>query len=107
MIFKSKKEFILSSLSSGFSMFSYPNPITDQDLYFTVHARNRLAEMSVNTKDVVEAVAEPQLEYDGRPDRNGESRRVAVRGRLAVVLSPNRRTVVTVLWNGLEGREAA
>lgn len=73
--------------------------VTRTAVGFTSHARARMAEMGVEPEEVASAVAAPELSYPGRGDRN-----LRVRGRLAVVVSGSGRTVITVLWHGLEGR---
>lgn len=69
---------------------------------FTTHARERMVEMGLEPSEVASAVASPEISYPGRGDRH-----VRVRGRLAVVVSRSGRTVVTVLWHGLEGRHSS
>src|SRR5690349_12532313 len=68
--------------------------------WFTFHAEQRRAEMLLSAEEVTDALDDPVLIYPSR------GLRIAVGGRLAVVHDPASRAIVTVLWDGLEGRAA-
>ena len=59
-------------------------------------------EMGLQWEEVEAALKEPEFTYPSEI-----TRRMAVRGRLAVAYDPADRVVVTVLWNGRSGRDAA
>lgn len=65
------------------------------------HARLRAREMGVPLHEVIEAASSPETAY---PSLRYPGARTATRGRLAVAYDPERRTVITVLWNREEGR---
>lgn len=69
----------------------------------TGHAERRVAEMDVRMAEVVAAIVAPELEYQGA-EGHPVGRRVRVAGRLAVVVDPLARVVVSVLWHRAEGR---
>jgi hypothetical protein len=97
------------------SVAEQPPPETG-DSHITIHdhARRRMDEMGVHEPEVIDAVRHPELTA---PDKEHADRRVAVKGRLRVVYSPeknrhgvpvpDRQIVVTVMWeNGAAGRAA-
>lgn len=63
-----------------------------------------MAEMGLGREEIEAALNEPRVVYPGAA-RLGTDKAVAVGGRLAVVHDPARRVVVTVLWDGLTGRD--
>ncbi|HEX9711732.1 MAG TPA: hypothetical protein VGB52_04155 [Actinomycetota bacterium] len=65
------------------------------------HAKQRLDEMGLSRRDVLTALKQREVEYPGSL-RHPEGRRVACWDRLAVVFNPATRTVITVLWRGIE-----
>lgn len=65
------------------------------------HAKQRLGEMGLRRRDILTALRNAEVEYPGslgHPD----GRRIACWDRLAVVFNPTTKTVVTVLWRGIE-----
>lgn len=70
------------------------------------HAVNRMRQMGLRWGEVATAIAEPELEYPGKPSRDGRPTRIAVRGHLAVVRSLDG-VIVTVLWHRADARFAA
>lgn len=70
----------------------------------THHAAERMHEMQVVSHEVRHALAQSELDYCTYPGGGGDPRRIAVAGRLAVVYSPARGTVVTVTWHLQESR---
>jgi hypothetical protein len=72
----------------------------------THHARRRIEEMDLAAAEVARVLDEPTTTYPGHPCY-GAGRVVAVAGRLAVVHSPGTHEVITVLWNGKDGRPCA
>lgn len=73
---------------------------------FTQHALERCREMAVDLAAVLRVLREPARSYPGC-SKYGPGRRVAARWPLAVVYSPDQGAVITVLWDGACGREAA
>lgn len=71
------------------------------------HACLRMREMRLEVNEVDDALADPSITYPSYSGASGQRREVHVCGRLAVVVAPEDRMVVTVLWHGLEGRSAA
>jgi hypothetical protein len=65
-----------------------------------------MREMGLEPPEVLTAVADPLLEYPGKPGADGVPTRIAVRGRLAVVRSFDG-VVITVLWHRVAARAAA
>lgn len=78
---------------------TYPNGWT-----FIPHALGRMDEMGLMAEEVNAALADPSLTYPGHPGRGGQRRQVRVRHRLAVVVAPDDRSVITVLWHQAEDR---
>lgn len=72
---------------------------------YTAHALSRMTEMDVTRDEVFETLARPELDYPGSR-RYPAGRRVAVRGRLAVVYSETDGCVITVLWHRHDSRVA-
>lgn len=70
--------------------------------FVSVHALKRMKQMKVDRVELVTCLNSPEYDYPGHP----VPRRVAVRGRLAVVYEPPDK-VVTVLWAGRETRTTA
>lgn len=66
------------------------------------HAERRMSEMGLEWEEVEAALEEPELTYPSE-----FTRRMAVRGRLAVAYDPADHVVVTVLWHRRNGRAAA
>lgn len=62
--------------------------------FITMHALARMVEMGVERPEVVACLDEPELTRRCFP----LPRRIATRGRIAVVFDPDRHTVVTVIW---------
>lgn len=71
---------------------------------FSPHARERMAEMGLHKRDVRRAIKEAPLSYPGRLTSDGSSTRVYVGRGLAVVTRDDKPLVITVLWDGKEGR---
>jgi hypothetical protein len=68
----------------------------------TDHAKTRMAEMGVKRQEVLEAIYQAETHYPGSP-RRPQGRRLALKGRLAVVYEPfPSKRVITVLWRGIE-----
>lgn len=68
------------------------------------HARERIAEMGLHKRDVRKAIRDAVTSYPGRPSRDGHSTRVYIANGLAVVTREDKPWVITVLWDGKEGR---
>lgn len=67
------------------------------------HAKERMAEMGLTRRDILEVFKDPILDY---PSENyGPTCRVVVRPPLAIPYDAEERRVITVLWHGREGRE--
>ena len=67
----------------------------------TNHARLRIGQMAdaagLTLAEIHEALTRPEVEFGAdRPDREGQRTRQA--GRIAVVIDPAARVVITVLW---------
>lgn len=71
---------------------------------FTGHALQRMDEMGLLVSDVHAALNHADLSYPGRDGHDGQKRQVRVSGSIAVVVANEDRRVVTVLWNGGQGR---
>ena len=71
------------------------------------HARERVQEMRLDTAEALTVVERPEGEYPGRPSSDGRPTLIAVARQLAVVVAADRSAIVTVLWRGHEGRDAA
>lgn len=78
-------------------------PMTGQRPFLTRHALERCREMGVTRAEVVETLAGFDCRYPS-PSHYGPDRYVSAHRRLAVVHTPDL-VVITVLWNGLSGRE--
>ena len=63
----------------------------------TPHARSRAAEFGFTVEEVVACANEPTLAYDSDATRYGRDERVHKRGRVACIVRPSKKTVVTVL----------
>lgn len=70
------------------------------------HALERQALMGVSGNEIADTLCDPETDYPSPRSYNlpGEKRRVATRGRLAVVYEPHMRQIITLLWNRAEGR---
>jgi hypothetical protein len=68
---------------------------------FTPHARHRMTERGFEKTDVLTALIHPEVVYDGPPD-HPSGRRVAKRGRIAVVFCPAVKLIITVLLAGID-----
>lgn len=66
--------------------------------FLSLHALERMGAMGVERCEVVACLEEPEVDRQVQP----APRRVASRGRLAVVYNGANRTVVTVLWRAQE-----
>lgn len=77
-------------------------PLVVGGFRFTQHALERCREMGLDLATVVEVLRQPLRSYPS-PNSYGEGRRVAADAVLAVVYSADD-SVITVLWNGAEGR---
>jgi len=76
----------------------------DRPLILTQHAHRRAREMGVELDEIRLAVHEPESDYTS-PSQHGEGKRIAARGRIAVVYSDDaQRRIITVLWHGQDGR---
>lgn len=62
---------------------------------FTAHARHRIAQMGLTTRDVLAVLLRPEVSYE-QTNRDG---RVSQRGPIAVVTALEEPVVITVLWN--------
>ena len=62
---------------------------------FTAHARHRIAQMGLTTRDVLLVLLRPEVSYE-QSNREG---RVWQRGEIAVVTAPVEPVVITVVWN--------
>src|SRR5580765_13501 len=67
------------------------------------HARERTAEMGLRTKDVKQAIRDPDTSYPGSK-RYGNGFHCYQRGRIVAIVDPENQTVVTVIWHRAEGR---
>ena len=67
------------------------------------HAEARRAEMGLTCREVMDVVRHPEAVYPS-PAQYGPNRRVLLKGRLAVVISDETNTIVTVLWRAKTGR---
>lgn len=70
---------------------------------FTQHSLERCREMGLDLGQVVEVLQRPLRSYPS-PSRYGSDRRVSVDQGLAVVHTRDDRSIITVLWDGAEGR---
>lgn len=75
--------------------------VSDQKWTLSRHAARRMEEMGVPLGEVLATVNEPQIEH---PSRTHPHCTVRVRGRLAVPVARDAPVIITVLWNGKEGR---
>lgn len=73
--------------------------------FFSLHALERCSEMSLDLAHILRVVLNPVITYPG-PPHHGPGRRISVGEGLAVVNNPSETTVITVLWDGKEGRES-
>lgn len=71
---------------------------------FTAHALRRMDEMGLFAGHVHDVLEESMLRYPGHDGPDGQKREVRVGGQLAVVVSCEDRSVVTVLWHCGERR---
>jgi hypothetical protein len=69
---------------------------------FTVHAERRRVQMRLTTAQVVAVLDDPEIVYPVMRDR-----RIATGDGLAVVFEAVSGHVITILWDGLEGRAVA
>jgi hypothetical protein len=72
------------------------------DWAFSFHAERRRTQMGLTGEKLIRVLDDPELSYPG----NTPTARVAIGAGLAVVHDPGTRTVITVLWDGAEGRGA-
>lgn len=72
---------------------------------FSFHAAERMMQMGVTAEEVVDALADPETTYRSSLRHDDPERRIATRGRLAVVYSDVTHHVITVLWNRADSRE--
>lgn len=70
----------------------------------TRHALERSHEMGLDRRHIIGAIENPQTDYPSLDRRHHQARRIATRDELAVVYAPADRLVITVLWNGRDGR---
>lgn len=69
----------------------------------TLHAAKRMIEMDVYIEEVLLACAKPEVTYPGAADHPGkENCRTHQHGRIAVIVDPIEKNVVTVLWRTTE-----
>ena len=68
------------------------------------HASRRMEQMCIKLDEVLKATRQPQITYPSVSGADGQSRRIHVRDRLAVIVACEEAAVVTVLWNGRDGR---
>jgi hypothetical protein len=77
--------------------------IVEQPWVLSLHALDRAKSMGLTRDRVIAVLAEPETDYPGGSDYP-PGRRVATRDDLAVIYDPDRRVVVTVLFNRRERR---
>lgn len=73
--------------------------------FITRHAMARMTDMKLTRPEVIGVIERPECDYASR-----DNCRVATQGKLAVVYSPERHSVLTVVWNQEEverGRASA
>jgi len=70
-----------------------------------MHALDRCKQMNIERKEVVSILFDYEVRYPSRGP-HGTDRFITVAGRLAVVHTTTLE-VITVLWAGREGRDAA
>lgn len=65
---------------------------------FSRHARERMAQMGLDARDVLAVLLRPEVSYE-QSNRDG---RVWQRGEISVVTAPVEPVVITILWNRKE-----
>jgi hypothetical protein len=65
---------------------------------FTLHAKQRLKEMKLTQKQVLEVVNDPEVDYVADEDQHGEGARIAQKGELGVAYNQNTNKIITVIY---------
>jgi hypothetical protein len=74
------------------------------DWTFSKHALSRAVDMAVDPHELTACIIKPEVIYDQETNPAYFGHKVRVAGRLALVVDPNDKHVVTVLWRSEEGR---